>query len=80
MDNGNFVGRNDDLAECVFAIALTQGTSCQYGHASKEAKRVLTKDRGKFLALAPNLILVVSKNNVARFGMKWMELLVLLDC
>ncbi len=57
-----------------------QGTTCRYGHASKEAKKVLTKDGGKFVALAPNLILLVSKNNNARFGAKWTELLVLLDC
>jgi hypothetical protein len=49
------------------------------GHAREEKERILTKDRGELLALFPNTVLVIPKDNDARFCMKRAEILIFLD-
>jgi hypothetical protein len=67
------------LAERVLTIALTQWTTGGNSHAGKEPKRVLVKDGGELVALAPNSVFMVTKHNNAGFGAKGTELLVFLD-
>jgi hypothetical protein len=48
-------------------------------HACEETERILTEDGGKFVAFLPNAVFMVPKNNNARLGMKWAEILILLN-
>jgi hypothetical protein len=78
-NNSNLLGRKDALTECVFTITLTKGTTRRNHHACEETERILTEDRGKFVAFLPNTVFMVPKNNDARLGTKWAEILILLD-
>ncbi len=79
VNNSNLVGRKDALTECVFTITLTKGTTRCNCHACEETERILMEDRGKFVAFLPNMVFMVPKNNDARLGTKWAEILILLD-
>ncbi len=78
-NNSNHVGRKDALTECVLTITLTKGTTRRDRHACKETERILTEDRGKFVAFLPNMVFMVPKNNNVRIGTKRAEILILLD-
>jgi hypothetical protein len=67
------------LTERVLAVALTKWMARSDGHAREETERILTKDRGKLLALFPNTVLVIPKDDDARFCMKRAEILIFLD-
>jgi hypothetical protein len=67
------------LAEHVPTIALTQWTTVGNSHAGEEPKRVLMKDGGELVALAPNSVFVVAEHNNAEFGVKGTELLIFID-
>jgi hypothetical protein len=67
------------LAECVFTIALMQQTTGGNSHAVKEPKRVMAKDGGKLVDLAPNSVFMVAEHKDAGFGTKEPELLIFLD-
>jgi hypothetical protein len=79
VNNSNLVGRKDVLTECVFTITLTKGTMRHNRHAREEMERILMEDRGKFVAFLPNTVFMDPKNNDARLGTKWAEILILLD-
>ncbi len=68
--DSNFVWRKNALTERVFVVALTKWTARSNGHACEETKRILTKDRGGLLALLPSTVLVILKNDDARFCKK----------
>jgi hypothetical protein len=50
-----------------------QRTTGGNSHAGKEPKRVLTKDGGELVALAPNSVFVVAKHNNAGFDANGMD-------
>jgi hypothetical protein len=56
-----------------------QQTTRRNRQASKEAETVLTEDWGKFVALGPDTVLVVTKDDDTRLRAKGTELLVLFD-
>jgi hypothetical protein len=58
---------------------LTQWTTGGHSHGGKEPKRVLGKDGGILVTLAPNSVFVVAEHNDAGYGAKGTELLAFLD-
>jgi hypothetical protein len=78
-NNSNLIGKKDAMTECVYTITLTKGTTRHDHHACEETERILTEDRGKFVSFLPNTVFMVPKNNDARLGTKWAEILILLD-
>jgi hypothetical protein len=78
-DNCSLLGREDTLAECIWAITLMQRRTRQNRQASKEAETVLTENWGKFVALGPDTVLVVTKDDNTRLRARGTELLVLFE-
>jgi hypothetical protein len=66
------------MTECVFTITLAMGARRCNCHGCEETERILTEERGKFVAFLPNMVFMVPKNN-ARLSTKWAEILILLD-
>jgi hypothetical protein len=77
-NNSSLVGRKDAMTECVFTITITIGATRCNCHGCEETERILTEERGKFVAFLSNMVFMVPKNN-ARLGTKWVEILILLD-
>ncbi len=75
----NFVWRKNALTERVLAVVLIKWMARSDGHACEETERILTKDRGELLALFQNMVLVIPKDDDARFCTKRVEILVFLD-
>ena len=69
-NNSNLVRRKGALTDCAFTITLMRGTMRRDRHAHEKMKRILTEDRGKFVAFLPNTVFMVPKNNNARLGTK----------
>ena len=67
------------MTECILAVTLMKWTARSNGHAREEMERILMKDRVKLLALFPNAVLVIPKDDDARFCMTRAEILVFLD-
>jgi hypothetical protein len=78
-NNSNLVGRKDVLTECIFTITLMKGMMRCNRNACEETERILMEDRGEFVTFLPNTVFMVPKNNNARLGTKWAEILILLD-
>ena len=67
--NSNLVWREDTLTKYVFAIALAKGTPLLHCKAHKETETVLTKNWSKAIALGPNSILLIPKNDDPKLSM-----------
>jgi hypothetical protein len=60
FDNGDFVRRENTVAEGVLAVALSEFATLLNGHAHEEAHCVCPEDRRVFLGLRPNSVFVVA--------------------
>ena len=60
-NNRCFVERETTMAECVFAIALSQETAFFNSKASKETKGILTKNRCEAIAFTPGALFKIAK-------------------
>jgi len=77
--NSEFIRRKNALAKGVLTVALTKRTMRSNRHAGKKAKGILAKNGSKLLALFPNAVLMIPKDDDARFGTERPEILILLD-
>ena len=60
-NNHCFVKRENTMAECIFAIALSQRRPFFNSKASKEMKGILTKNRCKATAFSPGALFKIAK-------------------
>jgi hypothetical protein len=65
--DSNLVGWKNALTEGVLAITLAKGAVRSNSHAREKSKRVLAKDRSKYITLLPDAVLMIPKDNNARF-------------
>ena len=67
------------MAKGILTVALTKRTTRSHRHAGKKAKGILAKNGSKLLALLPNAVLMIPKDNDAGLGTERPEILILLD-
>ncbi len=79
-DNSDFIRRKSALAKGVLTVALMKRLVRIHCHAGKKAKGILAKDGSKLLALFPNAVLMIPKDDNAGFGPERPEILILFDC
>ncbi len=74
-NNCCFFGRENTMAERVFAITLLQGTTFFNCEASKETKGILTKNRCEAIAFTPDTFFKIAQCHDPRFCTKREEIL-----
>ena len=67
------------LAECVFAVALSQRPPLLNREASQKAKGILTKNRSEAVTFTPNAVFMIAKDDYPRFCAKRKEIFILFD-
>ena len=78
-NNGCFCGKENTMAEGVFAIALLQGTAFFNCKASKETKGILMKNRCKAIAFTPDTLFKIAQCHDPRFCAKREEIFAFLN-
>ncbi len=71
--------RKNALAECVFAVALSQRPLLLNREASQKAKGILTKNRSEAIAFTPNAGFMIAEDDDSRFCAKRKEIFILFD-
>ncbi len=75
----NLFRQKNALAECVFAVALSQRPPLLNREASQKAKGILTKNRSEAIAFTPNAVFMIAKDDDPRFCAKRNEIFILFD-
>jgi hypothetical protein len=75
----NLFRRKNALAECIFAVALSQRPPLLNHKASQKAKGILTKNRSEAIAFTPNAVFMIAKDDDPRFCAKRNEIFILFD-
>ncbi len=78
-NNRNLIRRKNALAECIFAVALSQSPPLINREASQKAQGILTKNRSEAITFTPNAVLMIAKVNDPRFCVKRKESFILFD-
>ncbi len=75
----NLFRRKNALAECIFAVALSQRPPLLNHKASQKAKGILTKNRSEAIAFTPNAVFMIAEDEDPRFCAKRKEIFILFD-
>ncbi len=66
----NLIRQENALAECVFAVALSQNLPLLNREASQKAQGILTKNRSEAITFTSNTVLMIAEDNDPRFCAK----------
>jgi hypothetical protein len=78
-NNGNLVGRENELTKRILTAPLTERATGRNGHTGKETKRIQAKGGSKLLAFLLHAVSVITKDNNSRLCVKGTEILILFN-